>query len=574
MVRLKFIIAVNILFQAFSASVHSQAFIADAGSTLRTPEYLKPFTLYAGEAIRQFMEKRKVPGLSVAITDRNGIIWEASFGVRDTVSRLTVDNETIFGVASVTKPVTATVILKAAQEGILALDIPVTEYMPGLRLLSRFEKHPERKITLRLLLSHRVGMTHEAPLGNNWDGINCSFEDHIESINGTWLRHPVGQRYDYSSSGFDLAAFILQCASGIDYPDCAERLLFTPLGMSRTSVNGNTILSDGNRATGYTIRYHNTPPVFLPYYGGGALYSTANDLARVIQLHLRYGKTGDIRFIDSVRIADMHHIQWPEEGQIEGSGLGINRWHNFNGTYIEPCRMIHTGGGLGFGSVIEWFPQYGIGIVILNNLWEADPTPLADQLLIKIFTDQKIIFEKDRTISDIIVKPDRHKPAERYLGDWGIFNIGMKGQTCFIQWGKNDPRIFRFLSSSSGYYGSGRDEYNILRFFRGKPGQNDYAISMGGGIVYNKVLQEIFPGAGKRRWKAYCGVYDIKRWGETVDSVKIEMFQGRLYSNGILLDEAEKGLFYQRNIWKSCEILDFRGAIPTYRNVQMHKRSR
>jgi len=323
MLRIKFIIAVNILFQTFSASVLSQAFIADAGATLRTHEYLRPFSQYAGEAVRQFMERRKVPGLSAAITDRNGIIWAASFGVRDTVFREPVDNETIFGLASVTKPVTATVILKAVQEGILTLDVPVTEYMPGLLLLSRFEKHPERKITLRHLLSHRAGMTHEAPLGNNWDGINCSFEDHIGSINGTWLKHPVGQRYDYSSSSFDLAAFILQCASGIDYPECAEKLLFAPLGMSRTSVNGNTILSDENRASGYTLRYRNNPPVFLPSYGGGALYSTASDLARLIQLHLCYGSMGNIRFIDSARIAYMHLIQRAEEGQVEGSGLGI-----------------------------------------------------------------------------------------------------------------------------------------------------------------------------------------------------------------------------------------------------------
>ncbi len=132
MVRFKFIIAVNILIQAFSAFGHCQAFIADAGATMRTPENLKPFTLYAGEAIRQFMDRRKVPGLSVAITDRNGIIWAASFGVRDTVSHRAVDNETIFGVASVTKPVTATVILKSVEEGILDLDVPVTEYMPVL----------------------------------------------------------------------------------------------------------------------------------------------------------------------------------------------------------------------------------------------------------------------------------------------------------------------------------------------------------------------------------------------------------------------------------------------------------
>jgi hypothetical protein len=258
---------------------------------------------------------------------------------------------------------------------------------------------------------------------------------------------------------------------------------------------------------------------------------------------------------------------------VEGSGLGINRWHYFNGRYIEPYRMIHTGGGLGFGSVIEWFPEYGLGIVILTNLWEADPTSLADRLLVKIFSDLGISFKREQSVKDIIKTSRIHKPNERYLGNWGIFSISLKDHQSIIQWGKNEPREFSFLSSSSGYYESGNDEYNILRFFRGMKGQNDYAVSMGGGIVFNKVIPVDSYGPARKHWDDYCGIYDVRRWGETVDSVRISISQGHLYSNGILLDEAERGVFYQKNIWSTCEILDFRGVVSTYRNIQMHKRS-
>jgi CubicO group peptidase (beta-lactamase class C family) len=566
------ILAGIILFLTNPEMISGQPDPLDVGESLREPEYYISFKEHARKTVSEFMVRHKIPGLSIALTDRKGIIWSGAFGVRDTVSWLPVNSETIFGTASVTKPITSTIILRAVQKGILDLDVPVTDYLPDLYLFSRYKKHPERKITLRHLLSHRSGLTHEAPLGNNWDGVNCSFEDHITSIYGTWLKHPVGQRYDYSSAGFDLAAFILGRVLGTDYSVCAEKLLFSPLGMARSSLDGEKIISDDNRASGYTTRYSNIPPVFLPYLGGGALYSTADDLARFVQMQLCYGVFNAVRYIDSTGIAGMHKIQWPGEGQIEGSGLGINRWHFFDGRYIEPYRMIHTGGGLGFGSVIEWFPRYGIGIVILNNLWEADPTSLADSLLIKIFSDLGISFKRERSVIDIIERSGIHKTNERFLGNWGIFTISLKDHQSIIQWGKNEPRKFSFLSPSSGYYESGNDEYNIIRFFKGMKGQNDYAVSMGGGIVFNKVMPVASYGPSRKHWDDYCGIYDVKRWGETVDSVEISIIQGHLCSNGILLEEAKRGVFYQKNIWRTCEILDFRGVIPTYRNVRMYKR--
>jgi CubicO group peptidase (beta-lactamase class C family) len=73
-------------------------------------------------------------------------------------------------------------VLMVVQDGLLDLDAPITEYLPDFSVKSRFEDHPERKMTLRHLLSHRTGFSHEAPVGSNYDSRPTSFEEHVLSI--------------------------------------------------------------------------------------------------------------------------------------------------------------------------------------------------------------------------------------------------------------------------------------------------------------------------------------------------------------------------------------------------------
>ena len=100
--------------------------------------------------------------------------------------------DTIFSVQSMSKMFTATAVMQAVAAGRLDLDEPITTYLPGFTVHSAFEEHPERKITLRMLLSHTAGFTHEAPVGNNNELEPGDFDAHVRSISDTWLRFPVG----------------------------------------------------------------------------------------------------------------------------------------------------------------------------------------------------------------------------------------------------------------------------------------------------------------------------------------------------------------------------------------------
>lgn len=117
----------------------------------------------------------------------------------------------MFNLMSGSTMYTATAVLLAVQDGLLDLDEPLTSDLPGFGVHSTWESGPERRMTLRVLLSHRSGLTHEAPRGSNVDSSDRSFDDHCRSISDTWLLFPVGHHAEYGNLAFDLAAWTVAC---------------------------------------------------------------------------------------------------------------------------------------------------------------------------------------------------------------------------------------------------------------------------------------------------------------------------------------------------------------------------
>src|SRR5215208_3904880 len=139
------------------------------------------------EVIPQRMQQEHVAGLAVAVVDDQHILWAEGFGYTDWDEKIPVTPNTLFSIQSMSKSFTATAVMFAVQDGLVDLDEPITTYLPDFHINSIFEEHPEKKITLRMLLSHTAGFAHEAPYGSNFDHPAYSFEKHIASISDTWL---------------------------------------------------------------------------------------------------------------------------------------------------------------------------------------------------------------------------------------------------------------------------------------------------------------------------------------------------------------------------------------------------
>ncbi|MCW3991222.1 MAG: beta-lactamase family protein, partial [Candidatus Bathyarchaeota archaeon] len=152
------------------------------------------------------MEKENIPGLAIALVSKGGTDWLGCFGHTDRSEQRRVDRHTLFSLQSTTKTVTAVAFLLAVQEGLVGLDDPLIEHYPEFHVNSRFGEDQYRGITFSHLLSHSSGLAREGRLGGVFEDGPCTWEEHIRSIKGSWLKFPVGRHQSYSNAGMDLVA--------------------------------------------------------------------------------------------------------------------------------------------------------------------------------------------------------------------------------------------------------------------------------------------------------------------------------------------------------------------------------
>jgi CubicO group peptidase (beta-lactamase class C family) len=470
-------------------------------------KYDSPIVQKYRQLIPQLMAEQNIPGLAVAVADENGVVWSQGFGYTDTDHKKAVNSDTIFSVQSNSKNFTAMSILLAVQDSLLDLDAPITTYLPDFTVHSIFEEHPERKITLRMLLSHTAGFTHEAPLGNNFDLGHVPFEEHIKTISDTWLRFPVGTGYAYSNLGISLAGYILQKVSGQPFARYVQDKLLLPLGMTNSSFDMAQIRANPNRAVGHSAPLPKVP-LEIPIIPEGGLYTSANDMAKYIQYHLNQGSVNGQSVISPALLDEMYTAS-TQNGR-EGYGLGVARTTWFKGRNAE--LLCHGGGGFGFLSDLWWLPELKIGITVLTN---ADQHNLQGDLALQILYD----FVND--------------PNRVYYS-----------------------RLMALPESAPVVEGNGQ--------FRPPLGL-EYEIE---GHAQQSSAQD------RLRWREYVGDYSVKTWG-VVDPTQA---LGQVYQPGsdlylkisepaddLRLMEVSPGLFFAEN----GEALDFRGDVPTWRNIKL-----
>jgi CubicO group peptidase (beta-lactamase class C family) len=361
------------------------------------------------DEIPRLMKEEGIPGVSVAVVDDRSIVWAAGFGVTDNDDPEPVTVDTVFSVQSMSKAFTATAVLRAVQDGLVDLDTPITTYLPDFTVHSIFEDRPESRITLRHLLSHTAGFTHEAPIGNNWDGDADSFAAHIRSISGTWLRFPVGSGFAYSNLGIDLAGYILQVVSGQPFADYVARRVFEPLGMTDSSFDADVIAAADDLAIGHDPP---APPEFrpVPMVPSGGMYASVNDLARFLRFQLTGGRVDGRTVLDPALLDEMRTVQFPDRGGHYGYGLGVGRTGWYAGRNAD--LFLHGGGGFGFTSDLCWLPELRLGVAVLFNSVDHD---LQTTLGLGILDD---LAHARGPYRDRLFALPAHSPVSEDWGDW------------------------------------------------------------------------------------------------------------------------------------------------------------
>jgi CubicO group peptidase (beta-lactamase class C family) len=328
--------------------------------------------------IRDLMRDARVPGLSACIVTLDGVTWAKGYGHANIAHGRRTTPDTIFMLASISKTVMSVAVMQAVQDGLLDLDADVNDVVP---FPVRNPRHPEKPITLRMLL------THTSSIRDDWPTI-IPFYTHGDSTIplGDYLRRYLdpdgdlyrphasysawrpGSRYDYCNIAAALAGFMVEAASGMPFDGwCVDRI-FGPLGMDRTSWH-----LAGLERTDIAMPYHWKDGAFVPYgqygypdYPDGELRTSALELAKHLRAFMAFGELDGVRILDGDTVGEMRRAQSPDVAH--GQGL---IWYRF--VLRGMPLMGHNGGDSGVATQMYFRPSDDVGVIVLaNGNWYRD----------------------------------------------------------------------------------------------------------------------------------------------------------------------------------------------------------
>ncbi len=331
--------------------------------------------------MRDFAERSRVPGIAYGIIIDGKLAHRGTAGFRNLASRAPVDSSSVFRIASMSKSFTALAILQLRDEGKLALDDPAERYVPELATL-RYPTTDSPKITIRHLLSHSEGFPEDNPWGDQQLAIR---DDEMNRLmrSGIPFSTAPGTAYEYSNYGFAILGRIVANVSGMPFARYLEQRILAPLGMTVTTLEASTV-SPARLAHGY--RWQDTTWLEEAQLADGAfgpmggILTSVDDLSRWVGFMLAAWPPRDGEERGPVRRSSVREMQQVARyngastvrdaatGTVTlsaggyGYGLGIRQ------SCQVPSNVSHSGGLPGFGSIMQWLPDYGVGIVTLGNV--------------------------------------------------------------------------------------------------------------------------------------------------------------------------------------------------------------
>ncbi len=336
------------------------------------PEIEKAFTAY--------VERQQMPGAVMGIIVDGELVWMKAAGVRETTGKAPVTPDTVFRIASMTKSFTAMAILKLRDDGKLSLDDPVARYVPAFADLS-YPTKDSPTITIRHLLTHSEGF----PEDNPWGDRQLAQSD--ETMRA-WIRSGIpfstvpGSEFEYSNYGFAILGAVIARASGKPYADYVRDNILRPLGMNASTFEETAVPKD-QIALGYRWdgqAWQPEPILAHGSFGGmGGLWTSARDLARYVAFLMSAYPARDEAERGPIKRSSAREMQ--QVGRFQQAGafrsavdgpltLGAGGYGYGLGV-SQDCRFAHivghSGGLPGYGSLMRWLPEYGVGIIAMGN---------------------------------------------------------------------------------------------------------------------------------------------------------------------------------------------------------------
>ena len=353
---------------SFSATFQLERKTSRVPETLAALEELDPW-------LEKLMEDWEVPGLGLAIVRDDEVVLTSGYGLRDIAGGKPVTAETLFAIGSSSKAFTTTTLAILAGEGMFRWDDPLAELLPGLQL---HDKHATAHLTPRDMASHQSGLPRHdlAWYGRTQFGLQEIFDS---------LRHyepsaELREAWQYNNLMYVTLGHLAATLDGRSWEDAVRARILDPLGMSRTNFSVDDSKNDADHAVPYDEREGEItaiPMRDISHVGpAGSINSCAAEMAHWALLQLSDGTVGDVEVLSRSGLDEVHRPVvvmggLPEEPEFAPALYGM-------GWMIDGYRghlRVHHGGNIdGFSALVSFFPNDGLGVVVLTNR-NATPVP-------------------------------------------------------------------------------------------------------------------------------------------------------------------------------------------------------
>jgi CubicO group peptidase (beta-lactamase class C family) len=312
-----------------------------------------------------------VPGLAIGVVHGDEVVFLKGFGHREAGKPEAVDTDTVFQIASLSKPVSATIVAALVGERIVAWDSKIADLDPAFRLA---EPYPTSELTLRDLFSHRSGLPGTA--GDDLEDIGYDRAEILRRLRFVSPSSSFRVGYSYSNFGLTEGAVAAAKPTGRPWEEIAEERLYRPLGMASTSSRHADFIRQANRAAlhvkidgDWTAKVKRDPDAQAP---AGGVSSTVRDLSQWVRLVLGSGVYAGKPLIEADAL-DQTHVPLMARGKnpVSGGesfyGLGWNVEFGRHG-----LSWGHAGAfSVGARTLVTLFPEQKLGIVIVANAFST-----------------------------------------------------------------------------------------------------------------------------------------------------------------------------------------------------------
>jgi CubicO group peptidase (beta-lactamase class C family)/pimeloyl-ACP methyl ester carboxylesterase len=314
------------------------------------------------------IDQNAVPGLAIAVVFQDKVVYAKGFGVRDVNTKASVDADTVFQLASVSKPIGSTVVAELVGEGKITWDSKLSALDPTFEMLDPWVT---REITVRDMYAHRSGLPDHA--GDLLEDLGFARTEILFRLRYQRPDSSFRSHYAYTNFGMTEGAVAAVKPYGLEWEEACAQKLYKPLGMTSTSSRYADFTARQNKALGHVLvngkweqKFKRDPDAQSPT---GGVSSSVNDVAKWIRLQLANGKFDGKQIVSEKPLAETHHPHMltgfnPFTKMPTFYGLGWNVSYDQQGR----LRLNHSGGfGLGAATYVNLVPDEQLGVIVLTN---------------------------------------------------------------------------------------------------------------------------------------------------------------------------------------------------------------